>query len=101
LANECLPEDMAAWWIDVQKARKTALGAFNALQKFLNPRGIELIDICFFISQDGSTILSEVSPDCGRYRSLDGESLDKDVWRRGGSHTEVLEKWQRIIDMIS
>lgn len=101
LADECMPEAMANWYIDVEQARDTALAAFNTLNRFLNGRGVELIDICFFISEDGRTILSEVSPDCGRYRSRDGDSLDKDVWRRGGSHQGVLEKWQKIIDLIS
>jgi len=103
LADEPLGEDMANWYIDVAKARKTALNCFNALETFLDARNIVLKDICFMIDEDGETIYGEISQDCGRYQyknpdSLD--SLDKDVWRSGGSSELVLDKWKRLLQIL-
>lgn len=99
LADEVMPEQMANWYIDVENARETALKAFAALNKFLNARDIELQDICFIMNTDGTKIVSEISQDCGRY-VYKGESLDKDVWRAGGSSELVAEKWKRILELI-
>lgn len=102
LADEVLGEEMADWFINTEKARRTARQAFKVLRTFLESKGIGLWDICFFISEDGETIFSEISQDCGRYRLLnDRNPLDKDVWRQGGSGDKVLEKWQQFVDRIS
>lgn len=101
LADEVLPEPMADWFIDVECAKRTALTAFNALDVFLIQRQLELWDICFFISEDGKVMFGEVSPDCLRVRARDGSSLDKDVWRGGGSSETVLQKWQAFTNIIS
>ena len=50
---------------------------------------------------DGKTVFGEISQDCGRFRHFDLGSLDKDVWRSGGSSELVLEKWQLLLDLIS
>lgn len=100
LADEVLPESMAAWFIDVAEAKRTALTAFDALSKFLGAKGLELWDICFFIAEDGRTMFGEISPDCMRVRAANGSSLDKDVWRQGGSSENVLEKWQQFVEII-
>lgn len=102
LCDEVMPDDLASLYINTHVAKKTALEAFEAINNFLEPRGIKMVDVCFIISQDGRTILSEVSPDCGRFRRVDdGESLDKDVWRSGGSSEMVLEKWEKILEAIT
>ncbi len=100
LADEVLSEQMADWFIDVPAAAQTAQTAFQALRKFIAKKGLDLWDICFFISQDGKTMFGEVSPDCLRVRSATQESLDKDVWRAGGSSDQVLTKWQTFLDYI-
>ena len=100
LADEVLPEPMADWFIDSLEARKTALRAFTALDKYLRRRGMELWDICFFISEDGKVMFGEVSPDCLRVRAQGGTALDKDVWRAGGSSGRVLEKWRKFTEII-
>lgn len=102
LADEVLGEEMANWFINVKTARQTARKAFSVLQTFMKSRGIDLWDICFFISEDGETMFGEISQDCGRYRLLDTtNSLDKDVWRQGGSGEQVTEKWRQFLDLIS
>lgn len=100
LADEVMPEDVADWWIDTKMARRTALRTFDVLSEFLGQRDVLLYDLCLFISADGSTVFGEISQDCGRFRHFDLGELDKDVWRAGGSHDEVLEKWKLLCEVI-
>ncbi len=100
LADEVLPDQMADWYINVEKAGRTALRAFGVLSDFLNTKDLALWDICFFIAEDGETMFGEVSPDCLRVRAHDASPLDKDVWRQGGSSGSVMNKWQGFISLI-
>ena len=100
LADEVMPESMADWFIDVTEAKRTALVAFGALRRHLSGKGLDLWDICFFIAEDGKTMFGEVSPDCLRVRATDGTSLDKDVWRAGGSSETVLAKWGAFVKRL-
>lgn len=100
LADEVLADAQADWFIDVAKARQTALQTFRVLADFLAQRDIVLYDICFFISEDGETVFGEISQDCGRFRHFDLGSLDKDEWRAGGSSSQVLRKWQLLLELI-
>lgn len=101
MADEVLGDETANWFIDVTVARLTALRAFKALSDFLGLRDIVLCDVCFFISEDGRTMFGEISQDCGRFRHFDLGSLDKDVWRAGGSSSDVLAKWDLLTQMIA
>lgn len=103
LADEPLCEDMADWYMDVPKTRVTASKCFKALAKFLDERNLVLKDICFMIAEDGETAYGEISQDCGRYQYKNEnqlDSLDKDVWRAGGSSELVLEKWKRLLQIL-
>lgn len=100
VADEILPEDVADWFIDTKKARQTALCVYSALEEFLGERDIVCNDLCLFIAEDGETVYGEVSQDCGRFRHFDLGSLDKDVWRAGGSSAQVLEKWETLLKLI-
>lgn len=42
----------------------------------------------------------EITQDCGRYRHYELGHLDKDVWRAGGSHAQVLDKWRLLAEHI-
>jgi non-canonical purine NTP pyrophosphatase (RdgB/HAM1 family) len=94
--DEILPEPLADCFIDVARARATALRAYAALQDFLAPRDIVICDLCLFVTEDGGTIYGEITQDCGRYRHFELGHLDKDVWRTGGSHEQVLDKWRLL-----
>lgn len=96
LADEILPEPFADWFLDVEQARRTALRVNRALVEFLEPRHVDLCDLCLFIAEDGELVYGEVSPDCGRFRHRSLGSLDKDIWRAGGSSGQVLEKWRLL-----
>lgn len=100
MADEVLCDDQADWFIDVKEAKKTALKTYYELQDFMGEHNIMIYDLCLFISQDGKTVYGEISPDCGRYRHYDLGSLDKDVWRAGGSSEKVLEKWKLLCDLL-
>lgn len=100
LCDEAMADDFANFYINVEKAKSTAMHAFNVLKSFLAKKGLIINDICFFIDQSGKCIFSEISPDCMRVTSLN-ESLDKDVWRAGGSSPLLLKKWTRFLEMIS
>jgi hypothetical protein len=99
-ADKPLPEDIADLFIDVKRARATVLHLRNTLQNFLAERDIICNDLCLFVADDGETVYGEISQDCGRYRHFDLGSLDKDVWRTGGSSEMVLAKWQILLDCI-
>lgn len=98
--DEALPEDIADLFIDVKRARATVLRLRDALETFLNEHDIVCNDLCLFVADDGETVYGEISQDCGRYRHFDLGSLDKDVWRTGGSSEMVLAKWQILLDCI-
>lgn len=101
MADEVLGEAQADLFVDVAEARKTALKVYGALNDFLGPRDIVLYDLCLFITSDGKTVFGEISQDCGRFRHFDLGSLDKDVWRAGGSSADVLAKWAELLRCIS
>lgn len=98
--DEILPEDLANLFIDAAAARRTALRVYAALEAFLGERDIVCNDLCLFLTEDGKTVYGEVSQDCGRFRHFDLGSLDKDVWRAGGSSADVLAKWATLLSMI-
>lgn len=100
LADEVLGDSQADLFIDVNQARQTAINTFSVLSDLLQTKDIIIYDLCLFISEDGKTVFGEISPDCGRYRHYDLGSLDKDVWRAGGSSQEVLEKWNLLYNLI-
>lgn len=97
--DEVLPDELAELWIDVPRARATARRAFEVLTRFFATRGIVLVDICLFVTADGETVFGELGPDCARFRR-DGEPLDKDVFRRGGSDAAVLGKYLALAEAI-
>jgi non-canonical purine NTP pyrophosphatase (RdgB/HAM1 family) len=101
VADEILPDRLADYFLDVEKARHTALRMNHALSEFLGARDIVLYDLCLFIAEDGELVYGEVSPDCGRFRHFFLGSLDKDVWRSGGSSNQVLEKWRLLAEIVA
>ncbi|MBI3927035.1 MAG: hypothetical protein HY319_15980 [Armatimonadetes bacterium] len=101
LADEVLGDDQAAWFIDVDAARRTALRTFRALSDFLGAREVVIYDLCLFVSADGGTVFGELSQDCGRFRHFDLGSLDKDEWRAGGSSEHVLKKWELLLELMT
>lgn len=100
LADEILPESIAEWFIDVKEATNTALRVGDVIGDFLALHDIVFYDLCLFITHDGKTVFGEISQDCGRFRHFDLGSLDKDVWRAGGSSQQVVDKWAKFVEII-
>lgn len=100
LADEILPDSLADLFINTKAARATALKVYDILSAYLETKDIICCDLCLFIAEDGETVFGEISQDCGRFRHFDVGSLDKDVWRSGGSSELVLQKWQLLLDML-
>lgn len=103
MQDEVLGEMQADWFIDTTKARQTALKVADAISYYLNRCDILFYDLCLFIAEDGKTVYGEISQDCGRYRHFDFGSLDKDIWRQGGSGVkkEVMKKWKIFNNLIN
>ena len=76
------------------------MGVFKALTAFLKPRKIVCYDLCTIIDETGTLVFGEISQDCGRFRHADLSSLDKDVWRSGGSSEDVYRKWELLLAHI-
>lgn len=75
-----------------------ALSVNTHLRSWLAPA--DLRDFCLIIGRDPDrqeTILSEISPDCMRLRGPDGSPLDKDLFRQGASHDEIIAAWTRLV----
>jgi phosphoribosylaminoimidazole-succinocarboxamide synthase len=98
--DQMLPEQLADLFIDVARARRTAFFTARVIADFLAGCDIVFYDLCLFIDEAGETVYGELSPDCGRFRHLDLGSLDKDVWRSGGSSAQVLEKWKVLVELM-
>lgn len=98
--DECMPIWLADQFIDTRAAEPTALRAFDVLHTFLGARGIELVDICFFITSDGKRIFGEVSPDCMRAK-YNADDLDKDLWRRGKEAQTIIAQWSAFLRLIT
>lgn len=74
----CMSDTFADDYINAKQAKKTALKAYDVLQKFLLERNFDLIDICFFMNVEGDTICGEVSTDNTqiRYKGKDPRLIE-------------------------
>lgn len=61
--DRCMPEGLADRFIDVKAATRTALCAFDHLYRFLRLFDFNLLDVCFFMNEEGTVICGEVSTD--------------------------------------
>lgn len=78
-----------------------AVRGADALSAWLSPR--VLVDICFVFGRDAEgryRITSEVSPDGMRLRSPLGQPLDKDLFRAGRTHAELLAAWRELVESL-
>jgi phosphoribosylaminoimidazole-succinocarboxamide synthase len=101
VADFPLPPQLADLFINIKQAQRTAFLSAKIIEEFLATKNIVFYDLCMFISEDGNLVYGEISPDCGRYRHLDLGSLDKDVWRAGGSSKDIINKWNILYELIT
>lgn len=104
LADEPLPDDYAAQWLDhPARAKELARQTFEWMEALFESKGMKLIDICYFIDRSGTVLFGEISPDCMRVRSQasdDAPALDKDEWRSGGEPSTVAQRYQDLYDIL-
>lgn len=106
LGDFALSNDLADRLINVEQAKALALQTFQVLSDFLLSKNIYLKDMCFMITTDGSRHYGEISSDNGRYLLLERDSngqfksLDKDVWRQGGTPEDTLKRWTELADRV-
>jgi phosphoribosylaminoimidazole-succinocarboxamide synthase len=83
--------------LDPARLKSLALRANDALGRWLEPR--DLLDFCltFGTRDEEYLVTSEISPDGMRLRDERDEPLDKDLFRRGGSAEEILERWSSLV----
>lgn len=97
--DQCLADDyLREYGHNPARWKRLALDVNRVLVEWLAPR--TLVDICFIIGIDpggDECVLSEVSPDCMRLRSPEGESLDKDLFRHGLSGAALVAVWSELV----
>ncbi len=82
--------------INIDKSRETIIRLYCTIQSYLNQVGLEVKDGCFMLDNDGEMCWSEINQDCMRIINHNSnESLDKDIWRSGGSSSKdaIKDKW--------
>lgn len=98
--DQVLPDGLADRFVDVQSARQTVMAAYEALRQHLQPRDLELLDGCFFLSQDGRVICAEVSCDNMRF-AYRGHNLTYQGIFNDKAKDNVLRKWELIHSLLT
>ena len=100
LGDKSISQNLAQQVQDVSTSKKNAMALFLTLQEYLSKMGLELQDGCIMSDRSGKLIWSEINQDCMRIKRQ--ESLDKDIWRAGGSSSKeiLLQKWQLLNDYL-
>jgi len=87
--------------VPVDRFRVLALRVNAVLGALLSPA--DLWDFCLVVGLDPRgepSVISEISPDCMRLRDTDGRPLDKDLFRAGASHEEIVKVWRGLVGRI-
>lgn len=96
-----MSESLADNIINTGNARGLALQVYQSLNKHFHKFGVNIVDMCLFITTEGDCVFGEISQDNARYRRLENnESLCKDVFRMGGSHEDVMQKWCLMTQLV-
>lgn len=95
--DECIPDDFADLWIDVQGAKILCLVVSNIIAEMVAKKGYEFVDTCYFVNMSGSIVYSEITPDGMRLKKKD-QSFDKDLWRIGKSEEVICEAWNKLYE---
>ena len=89
---------------EIVEAKQITLKVNAVLKEFLRLKGLRLVDFKLEFGRDFEGRLrvgDELNLDSMRLWREDGKSLDKDVYRRGGSLSEVAEVYRTAYKMIT
>lgn len=93
--DKCIPDDFAAFYMNVESAKRTARFATKVIADLLESQGYELVDLCYFMNKAGTQICGEISPDGMRIKKR-GASYDKDLWRQGKAGSLICQVWSEL-----
>lgn len=101
--DKMISEDLIEPIINLEESKKNVLKMFFTIQYYFSKVGLNIQDVCFMTTRDGSCFWSEINQDCMRIKNESGESFDKDIWRAGGSAAEhnILTKWCVINTLLA
>ena len=80
-------------YLDTKKVKQAILSLYCAFAYYSGKVGLEIIDGCSMLNNDGSMIWSEINPDCMRVKLNQDNirtDMDKDIWRAGGSSSKLI-----------
>jgi phosphoribosylaminoimidazole-succinocarboxamide synthase len=106
LADEPISDDYArVWMYNLDHAKDMARCTFLWMEALFEVAGMRLIDMCLLIDRQGQLIYGEISPDCMRVHlgldePNDRGSSAKDVWRLGGSPTELRWHYENLFSRL-
>jgi phosphoribosylaminoimidazole-succinocarboxamide synthase len=98
--DQVIPEGLAENFIDVRNAKQTALSAYEMLRKDANSHYLELVDGCFFMSQDGRVICGEVSCDNMNFKYR-GHNASYQAIFNDKSKENIQTKWSLILKLLN
>ena len=99
MRDETLPLPLANHFINVANAGVQARRISDIVQFALSNYGLELLDICLFLDKTGQIFCGEISPDNFRVKQGDTD-YDKDMWRKGETPEQILERWTALRDIL-
>ena len=104
LGDAVMSDDHANLFINTKTAKELAKKTFAVLETHFTNMGIQLQDICFMITTNGTMHFGEISQDNARYKKISFDTsqrdLDKDLWRSGNSSDLVLQKWRELTKIV-
>jgi len=98
--DECIPDDFAKFYINTLNAKITAKVVSYLINNELSKKGYELVDICYFMNNEGNRVYSEITPDGMRIKKKE-QSYDKDLWRSGKEKQVIIDTWKMLYDDLN
>lgn len=97
--DECIPDDFANFFIDVENAKLVCLAVSNIILEQLKQSGYEFVDTCYFINSGANYVFAEITPDGMRIKKLadSASSFDKDLWRQGKDSATINSVWSKLL----
>lgn len=95
--DECIPDDFAKFWIDIEPAKALCLTVSNIISELVAKKGYTFVDTCYFVNTTGGIVYSEITPDGMRLKKNEN-SFDKDLWRMGKEEDVICRIWSELYE---
>lgn len=103
VGDKNISQEIVSTTIDTEQTRESALQMFLTISYYFRKVGLKILDICYMLDRDGKRFWSEINQDCMRIKIAENnESLDKDLWRAGGSSSkeQLVLKWKQFNEIM-